>query len=61
MTALSPLADKHILIVDDIPSFCQELRGYLKHHCRQVFSMFQHSMMQNSSVKGQYTIQHLPM
>jgi DNA-binding NtrC family response regulator len=31
-----PLADKHILVVDDIPAFCQEIRGYLKDHCRQV-------------------------
>jgi DNA-binding NtrC family response regulator len=30
------LADKHILIVDDIPSFCQELRSCLKDHCRQI-------------------------
>ncbi len=30
------LADKHILVVDDVPTFCQEIRGYLKDHCRQV-------------------------
>lgn len=30
------LAPKHILVVDDIPAFCQEVRGYLKSHCRQV-------------------------
>jgi DNA-binding NtrC family response regulator len=36
MSAVSPLADKHILVVDDIPEFCQEVRGYLKDHCRQV-------------------------
>src|SRR5215212_9320533 len=36
MSQPSQLADKHILCVDDIPSFCQELRGYLKDHCRQV-------------------------
>jgi DNA-binding NtrC family response regulator len=32
----SPLADKHVLIVEDVPAFCQELRGYLRDHCRQV-------------------------
>ena len=32
----SALAPKHILVVDDVPSFCQEMRGYLKDHCRQV-------------------------
>jgi DNA-binding NtrC family response regulator len=36
MSQPSLLADKHILVVDDIPSFCQEVRGYLKDHCRQV-------------------------
>ena len=36
MSSSSVLADKHILVVDDIPSFCQEVRGYLKDHCRQV-------------------------
>ncbi|WP_414662372.1 sigma-54-dependent transcriptional regulator [Horticoccus sp. 23ND18S-11] len=36
MTPPSPLADKHILFVDDIPANCQEMRGFLKHHCRQV-------------------------
>jgi DNA-binding NtrC family response regulator len=36
MNPASPLADKHILIVEDVPAFCQELRGYLKDHCRQV-------------------------
>jgi DNA-binding NtrC family response regulator len=36
MTPSSPLSDKHILVVDDIPSFCHELRGYLKDYCRQV-------------------------
>ena len=34
---VSPLlADKHILILDDIPAFCQELRRCLNDHCRQV-------------------------
>jgi DNA-binding NtrC family response regulator len=32
----APLADKHILFVDDVPANCQEIRGYLKDHCRQV-------------------------
>jgi DNA-binding NtrC family response regulator len=32
----SPLADKHILFIDDVPANCQEIRGYLKNHCRQV-------------------------
>ena len=32
----SALAGKHILVIDDVPSFCQEVRGYLKDHCRQV-------------------------
>ncbi len=32
----APLADKHVLIVEDVPAFCQELRGYLRGHCRQV-------------------------
>ena len=36
MNPLSALADKHILVVDDVPTFCQEVRGYLKDHCRQV-------------------------
>ncbi len=36
MTPPPSLADKHILMVDDIPGFCQEVRGYLKDHCRQV-------------------------
>ncbi len=36
MDPTSPLADKHILVVDDVPAFCQEVRGYLKDHCRQV-------------------------
>ncbi len=30
------LADKHILFVDDVPANCQEIRGFLKDHCRQV-------------------------
>ena len=34
--ASSLLADKHILVVDDVPAFCQEIRGFLKDHCRQV-------------------------
>jgi DNA-binding NtrC family response regulator len=36
MSSLSLLADKHILMVDDIPEFCQEVRSYLKDYCRQV-------------------------
>ena len=36
MPPASSLADKHVLVVDDIPSFLQEMRGYLKDHCRQV-------------------------
>ena len=36
MDATATLADKHILMVDDLPEFCQEVRGYLKDHCRQV-------------------------
>jgi DNA-binding NtrC family response regulator len=36
MESSSPLADKHILVLDDIPSFCQEVRGCLKDHCRRV-------------------------
>lgn len=36
MSQPSPLAEKHILVVDDIPEFCQEVRGCLKDHCRQV-------------------------
>jgi DNA-binding NtrC family response regulator len=36
MAERSLLATKHILVVDDVPSFCQEVRGYLKNQCRQV-------------------------
>jgi DNA-binding NtrC family response regulator len=36
MSPVRALADKHVLVVDDVPSFCQEVRGYLKDHCRQV-------------------------
>lgn len=36
MNPPSPLAEKHILMVDDQPPFCQEIRSYLKDHCRQV-------------------------
>jgi DNA-binding NtrC family response regulator len=36
MNSPSLLADKHVLVVDDLPPFCQEIRGYLKDHCRQV-------------------------
>ncbi len=28
-----PLSSRRILIVDDVPAFCQELRGILKPHC----------------------------
>ncbi|HRE06673.1 MAG TPA: hypothetical protein PKX00_13755, partial [Opitutaceae bacterium] len=31
-----PLSSRRILIVDDVPSFCQELRGVLKPHCASV-------------------------
>lgn len=30
------LAGKHILVVDDLATFCQEMRGHLKDHCRQL-------------------------
>jgi DNA-binding NtrC family response regulator len=36
MSAPTPLADKRILIVDDVPDFCQQVRSYLKAHCRHV-------------------------
>ncbi len=36
MPPSSALAGKHILVIDDIPTFCQEVRSYLKDHCRQV-------------------------
>ena len=36
MPPTTALAGKHVLVVDDIPSFCQEVRGYLKDHCRLV-------------------------
>lgn len=36
MSPTTPLADKHILVVDDIPAFCQEIRSYLKDYCRQI-------------------------
>lgn len=36
MDPASALADKHILFVDDVPANCQEIRGFLKDHCRQV-------------------------
>jgi DNA-binding NtrC family response regulator len=36
MDPSSPLADKHILFVDDVVANCQEIRAYLKGHCRQV-------------------------
>jgi len=36
MPPSSALAGKHILVVDDVPAFCSEVRAYLKDHCRQV-------------------------
>ncbi len=36
MDSASPLAGKHILVLDDVPEFCHELRAHLKDHCRQV-------------------------
>ena len=36
MDPASALAGKHILFVDDVPANCQEIRGFLKDHCRQV-------------------------
>ena len=36
MDPVSPLAGKHILVLDDVPEFCHELRRHLKDHCRRV-------------------------
>ena len=36
MSSSRLLADKHILFVDDVAANCQEIRGFLKDHCRQV-------------------------
>ncbi len=36
MHSASPLAGKHILVLDDVPEFCHELRAHLKDHCGQV-------------------------
>ncbi len=36
MDSASPLAGKHILVLDDVPEFCHELRAHLKDHCGQV-------------------------
>ncbi len=36
MDPASPLAGKHILVLDDVPEFCHELRAHLKDHCGQV-------------------------
>jgi DNA-binding NtrC family response regulator len=32
----SPLSGRHVLVVDDVPSFLQEMRGILKAHCGEV-------------------------
>jgi DNA-binding NtrC family response regulator len=32
----SPLSGRHVLVVDDVPSFLQEMRGVLKAHCGEV-------------------------